>query len=205
MYQAPPRIARVFVLLVSDVVLVSALVLAAASLLATVRPTWMLFGFEVVTVLASLLGIQAGRGRFREGPGLALASIGGTIAVASFLGWVSIRGELPLKNSSISMNAWLAGRVAAGALLAMVGALSVLGRDRRSWGYLLRAGIAALPLGVLGAAAVLYRGRLVDLISGLPGILGVVTWAVLGVVCAVALCAAAHCTIRAFECGRTQG
>jgi len=204
-YPSFPMVSRVVIGLVSLSVLLSALVLAPVSVLGTVRPTWMLFGFEMVVILTGVLGLLAARGRFREGPGMAMACIGGTIALASFLGWVGIRGELPLKASTVSMTGWLGARLAAGALLTLVGAASVLGRNPRSLGYIVRAGIAAAPLAALGAAGVLYRGRLVDAISGLPGFLGVVVWALLGVTCAVAVCAAAHCTIRAFELGRTRG
>lgn len=196
--------ARLVVGVISLAVLVSALVLAAVSLLGTVRPTWLLFGFECVVLVAGVLGLIAARGRFREGPGLALACVGGTILVASFLGWLAVRGELPLKGTSVSLKGWLAGRVAAGLMLGMLGGLTVLARNPESWKYILRALVAGLPLGAMGIAAVALRGRLVDLISGLPGILGVVVWALLAVLAGISLCAAVHCTIRAFELGRGE-
>src|SRR5579862_2091732 len=87
---APPL--RLLVLAVSFAVLLSTVLLASLSVVAPLlvrdqRPSWALFGFEVVTGVAATIGILMGRGRFADGPGLGLACVAGTILIASGLGW----------------------------------------------------------------------------------------------------------------------
>ena len=73
--------------------LVSALGLGALAMIAAQKPAWMLVGFEVVTIAASLILIGFGARRIDPGGAdMTLACIAGTVLVAAGLGYVSVRG-----------------------------------------------------------------------------------------------------------------
>lgn len=130
-------------------------------------PIWTLFGFELVIAVSSLLGVLLGLGRFREAPALALACVAGTILVGSFLGYRGSAGAV----GSLSLKTWVVGRIAIGAVLAALAALTVLVRNRKSWGALcLGAMFGALPAAValMFGLAVLGYGRPIAPIGGLP-------------------------------------
>lgn len=167
------------------------------------RVVWVLAGFEVMTVLGGVIGFLFARGRFQEAQGLALACVAGTFLTTSFLPWLATRqGGVVFAEGGhkYDLATWMLVRVGVAFLIGAMGAYAVLRRDPRSRFYAIRAAAAGVPL--VGIAAGLYLGR--DHMStwnlavkwGLTG-LG-------GLAACVLLCAAAHCTIRAFECGRTD-
>lgn len=186
----------------SAAVLVSAAAMAIAALALAVRPVWLLFGFEAVAGVGAVLGLLFARGRFQDGQGLAMACVGGTIGVASFLGWLAVRGTLPLASASVSLTPWLAARLGAAGLLAAVGAYAVLRRNAASLRYGVRAGATGGLLLVTAGVGVLLRHRLLAGIAGLPDPLGAIVWLLVAILGGVLICAAAHFTIRAFEMGR---
>jgi hypothetical protein len=195
---------RLLVLAISLAVLLSAVLLAAlaagAPLLARdQRPSWALFGFEVVIAVAGVLGVLTGRGRFADGPGLALACVAGTILIGSGLGWQGAGRQL----LGVPLLPVLGGRALAALVLGAIGAWTVLSRDTRAIRLAITGMLLLLPV-VLGAVAVVRPAgrRLLDKLMGTsPGIQFMV--AVGGfAVAAVLLSAGCHLIIRAFELGR---
>ena len=199
-----PRPLRLLVLMVCVAVLLSAVLLAAlaagAPLLAKdQKPSWALFGFEIVTAVAAVLGIAFGRGRYSEAPGLAVACIAGTILVAAGLGWQGSGRQL----LGVSLTPVLAGRTLAALVVGGAGAWCVLSRDRRSIGLAVLGAILLAP--VIGVAGVMMRPAGQTLLNKLSAAgPGVQFMAAVGgfAIAAGLLSAGTHLLIRAFELGR---
>lgn len=199
-----PRLLRLTVLVISLAVLASAVLLgalaAAAPLLAAgQRPSWALFGFEVVVCVAAVLGILTGRGRFADGPGLALACVAATILVASALGWQGAGRKL----LGVSLAPVLGGRALAALTIGAIGAWCVLARAPGSIRLALIGSLLVLPVVFVAGASLHPTGqRLLEKAMGTsPGVQFLVVVASFTVV-AILLSAGAHLIIRAFEMGR---
>src|SRR5262249_6452882 len=136
-----PKLVRMFVGALCAVVFLSALGMMAASTLLVTKPVWVLFGFEFVIAVATVLGILFAAGKFQEGQGLALACVAGTITVGSFLGWLGAQRHLATSHGDIPLNGWMLGRMGAAAVIALVGAWLVLSRNPRSKSYVLRSAL----------------------------------------------------------------
>lgn len=117
-------------------------------------PVWTMFGFEVVIVVAAVMGLLFAIGHFREAPALTIACVAGCVFVGSFLGYQGSAGVL----GGLSLKLWLLGRVGVVVALGGVAVLIVLVRNRKSWAAL-RRGVA------LGAAP-----ALVALVFGLASL-----------------------------------
>jgi hypothetical protein len=185
-------------------VLLSALAGATLALLAPVlspgaKASWVLFGFEVVVVVAAALGILFGRGRFGEAPGLALACVAGTILIASLLGWQA-SGRTLMGRSLTPLLAW---RAVASLALAAAAALCVLSRDPRA---VRRAGLGAvmvLPAVLVVAGALTRPGRrILSAAVGQNPVQQVLVCTMGGLVVGGLFAAGGHQLIRAFEMGR---
>src|SRR5437763_1134903 len=85
MVTAPKSSLLAAIMLCSLTGISSVAVIAAAAL--DSPPAWFLFAFEVVILLACIIGCLIGIGRFAEGPAIGLACIAGCIAVGSLLGY----------------------------------------------------------------------------------------------------------------------
>ncbi len=200
-----PPLIRLGALATSGLVLVSAVAGALAAIAVGIgvagQPhAWTMFGFEAVTALAGLLGIQLARGRHGSGPALGLVCIAGTIFVAGVLGWQSAGRQL----GGVSLTPLLGFRVlAAGALgaLAAAAALARSARSRRLFG--LGVGLS-LPALVLAGLMVLPgpRTAIAGFLSG--GIVGALLAVLAFLVLGGLLCASAHLVIRAFELARPE-
>lgn len=197
-----PKTIRVLTAALCGIVLATSVLGAIASVALLDRPAWTFFGFQVVTAVAAVLGVVMGFGRFREGPGMALACIAGTIFVAAVLGYLSMQ---PPEIAGRPLKPWLIGRLAVCGILGLMAAWCVLSRDARSWPSLVKGLVLALP--VVMALGVTYvpaaRGLVRSLMGG-----GVVTAIVASVAAFVVLgsllCASTHLVIRAFEYGRRE-
>lgn len=201
MYPVPKPIS-VLVGLICAGVLATAVAGAIASIVVPVRSAWALFGFEIVTMVAGALGLAFAGGRFREGPGMALACIGGTILAAAGLGFISVR---PPVLGTVALAPFLAGRVGGALLIGVCAAACVLSRDRRAWPTLIKGIVLGLPVvAAAGVASVpAARGLVGSLLGTSPAALivaGVAAFAVFGAL----FCASVHLVIRAFELGRTE-
>ncbi len=199
-----PRPLRILTTLMSAAVLVSGVLVAALAVGAPLvsvdqRPSWALFGFEVVVVVAGALGVLTGRGRFADGPGLALACVGGCVLVASGLGWAGAGKSL----LGVSLLPLLGARVVASGVLGAIAAWCVLSRDARAFrpaviGVLLvfpviaAAGLGAMPVG---------RKLLDRFAAAGPGLQFAGAVGAFAVT-AILLSAGIHLLIRAFEMGR---
>lgn len=202
--QMAPKLVRVVVGVLCAAVGLSALGLGLGAAFAGPKVVWVLLGFEVVTLVAALIGVAFALGRFQEAQGLALACVAGTFFVAAVLGYVGSGRQLPLAEGGIPLKGMLLARLAAAMVVGAAGAGLVLARDRRSWGYLIKSaalgGPVLLALGVYGAAPARVRGVL----DALPGWLVAVGLIVAGLLGIVMVSASVHLLVRAFELGRTD-
>lgn len=191
------------------------------------KPAYILGGFELIVVIAGAIGIWLAWKRSEENLGMALACIGGTMCVASFLGALSVQYEL----LGYGLKPAIAARVAIGLLFCGMGASSVLSRHERSWplfwkgvfiasplivmvGYaitmrfMMRAQAAANPVEPnaavasnpesVPAAAYTMMGPLENAPTAVKGLV----IALISIICVVSLCACTHIFIKAFELGR---
>lgn len=199
-----PRIILLLSVLTGAVVSLSALVVGGGAVLmpflvAGGRPAWLLFGFEFVVLVAGVLAVLFGRGRYREGPGLALAAIAGTVFIGSACGYISVGKQL----GTMSLTPLVALRVLLAGILAAGGAWCVLSRDPKSWRCAVLGVLLGLPAAALAGSLVIGAARrvLMGFVSG-GGIVqtGI---AVLGIAVAGGmLCASVHLIVKAFEMGR---
>lgn len=189
-------------------VLVTSLVLGASSLaglgLAVVGTSSVvlgLLGFELVVFVAAVLAVLAGFGRFRNGYGLALACVAGTVVGATLLGYVDGKPNFVsnpdmarLLKANVLARAGLAGAMGA------LGAAAVLNRDRRSWGVLVKGLVVVSPVVVIGGLTVVFaRDWLTSPRDGAGEAVRIGS-IVLGVmVLGGFFCAGAHLIIRAFQ------
>lgn len=223
---------RLVAAVVGVVAVVVSLVTVGAVLLRADQPYWMVVGFEVVVLAAGVFGLLIARGRFRDGPGMALLCVAGALLVAGVLGFYSTKStpgapaQLLLRGTAVPMKPWAMLHIGGALLLAGASAFEVLRRNSRSVYYMARAAMAGVPLAALAIAAVmLYRrsqGAKLAYESAVesailqnkpvppvpaPMLPEWVTWlgGSLGAVLALVLfCACAHCVIRAFEMGRSS-
>jgi len=199
---------RLLVMVTAAALFLSGVGMAAAALYAGPRAVWMLFGFETVVCVAGALAFLFGLGRFQDGQGLAMASVAGTVAAASVLGWLSSGPNQHLVVESVSqplsLLPWLFGRLAAAALLALIGGVLVLSRDKRSLGLLGRAAATGIPLVLALAAAVIARGRLAGVVNSMPTWVLAVTVVIVGIAGVALASASVHWLVKAFEMGRTD-
>jgi hypothetical protein len=204
--QPLPKLLSLTIALLCAAVGLSAAAFGIAALFIGEKPFWMIVGFEIVTVVASVLGVMFARGRFQDGQGLALACVAGCFGAGAFLAWLSVQGRIQVKGSdaTIGLNGWLMARLAAAAVLAAIGAFAVLRRNPASVGYVIRAMLTGGPV-VLGAALVfMARGSLAGALQGVPAWLLSIAVGVLGIGAVALLSASGHCLIRAFEMGRQE-
>src|SRR4051812_22602063 len=166
------------------------------------KVSWVLAGFEGVVLVAAVLGILFGRGRFGEAPGLALACIAGTILVASVVGWQGAARSL----MGVSLTPLVAARAVAAATLGALAAYCVLSREplalRRAF---LGAALALPGVLVLGASFTGPGRRLLDAALGQNPVQQVLVTTVGALALGGLFAAGAHQLIRAFEMGRRPG
>jgi len=200
-----PKPVRLAVGLLCAALALSGLALAGAAVGIAPKVNWVLLGFEIVMATAGVMGVLFAFGKFQDAPGLALASVAGTVFVAAVLGYfgsdrrivTSSGGEVPLK--------WfLVSRVLAAVRDRRVGAMIVLLRSRKSLSYLAKAALTGGPVLLVGAAYVIAPGRVRGALGALPGWATLVALGMAGVVGIVLISASIHLLIRAFEEGRTE-
>jgi hypothetical protein len=196
-----PRIASLLILALSASVLLSAVIVGSLAVLLPwlvqgQKTALALMGFEIVVAVAATLGLQFGRGRFADSPGMALACIGGTILVASALGWQGAGRQL----AGVSLMPYLGLRTLAALVILGTGAYCVLQREPRSWKPALLGLALGLPVAMAGGAA-LHPGVRRSIEALLEGSVGVQALAGLAalIVLGGSLAASVHLVISAFE------
>ena len=194
---------RVLVAILGVAVVLSAVAMIVVALVLATSPRWDLFAFEAITLCAGVIAILMGAGRFREGPGLALLSVAGTVFAASVLGFVGVGQVVALKghDTPLALRDFVLARIALAGAFAAIAALVVLTRNRASMMAALKSLFAWIPIAII-LVATFKRGAIASALAGTP------QWVLptLGALAVVAmigfLSAAAHMTIRAFELAR---
>jgi len=173
-----------------------------AGFVAYPKPALALVGFQVVTLVACVIGVLFGRGAFSNAPGLCLACVSGTIAVAATLGSQSVQWRL----GSGSILSWTALHLGLALVVAGVGAVLVLGRRAKtSWRRLMVGAALGVPVVLVVGSRVVPAGRGAWAWFGSLGpfvqtMIAVPAFLLLGALC----CASVDLIIRAFEAGRTD-
>jgi hypothetical protein len=145
-----------FVLALSGVIAVSAAGVGIASLLQD-RASWVMFAFEIVVLVAGVLGMLIGRGRFADGPAIGIAAVAGTVLLGSLFGYLGGGRVL----FGVDLRPFLYSRAIASLLLGAAAAWIVVSRDLKATLPLLIRGVAfglPIPLGLI--AYWQFRGRM---------------------------------------------
>ncbi len=193
---------RVAIGLLSAAIAITSLAAAIAILVIPTPPGWLMFGFELVVLAAAITGIYVARGRFSEGPGLALACISGSIVACTVLGYVSINRSL----GQFPLDLVVLGRLAAAGFLGVLGAMVIFLRNPgRSCPLLIKGLVLGFPVLALGAVVLVPQfkallGPLGRIQGPTRAIVAVVVFAAAGVL----VSASVHRVIKAFEAGRDQ-
>ncbi|MFN0133914.1 MAG: hypothetical protein ACKVW3_15465 [Phycisphaerales bacterium] len=181
--------------------LLSALVVATLALLTPVltkgQPiSWFLFGFEVVVIVATVLGILLSRGKWNHGLGLGFLSIGGTIFLASAMGWQGANRLLVGQ----SLTPLLLARTAVAGLLTLIAINAVLSRRPQAWPRAILGAALGLPVLALAGAFVVPAARQ-KLLGALPTNLGITIILAVGgfIVFTALLAASVQILVGAFQ------
>lgn len=166
-----PRFLLVLVLLASAACVLTALGGVALGVLGS---AWFLLAFEIIVLMAGLMGVLVGLGRFRDAPALATLCVGGCVFVAAVLSEPTFVARV-LQGSSgaaqsiagFNLRPWALGRAGLGACLMVVSALIVLSRrPSLSLPFLIRGVLYGAP--VLAILAALFVPPVRAALSGLP-------------------------------------
>lgn len=178
----------------------SAMIMSPLALFAASEPVLPLGGFEIIVFVAGILGVIWSRGKFLDAPSLALVCIAATVAVGTFLGYLSALGKIDLgAHGTVSLRLWRYGRLGAALLLVATAAGLSLSRDRRSIPVFVKGVIAAIPI-VAAAGIYLVAGRSVgSAIDHLPAFVRIAIYTIAAIVLGGCLCASGHFLIRSFE------
>lgn len=155
-------------------------------------------GFEFVTISAAVVGVIFWRGQFRNGPGLALACVAGTILLASGLGGLSV--QWTVANQSIKL--LIAARAAAAMIIALCGAACVLGRDSRGWPTFIKGVVWGIPLIALAGWFAKAGGAFLDPVNNLGTVARMIAYGMGTLVLGICMCVSVHLIVKAFEFGR---
>ncbi|MDX2147135.1 MAG: hypothetical protein SFZ23_06395 [Planctomycetota bacterium] len=172
---------------------------AAAIMLPELVPgakrAWTLAGFELIALVAAILGILFSLGRFRTAPSMALVCVAGTVFSAAVLGFVGVQGRM----GETSLMPWLLTRMGLVAAIAGVAAAVALGRSREAIRYFLRAVLVGVPTAAILGFVALRFGVVEEFVKGLSGPVLYGGGAVVALVVGGLICASVHLLIRAFE------
>lgn len=200
----PSRTVRISVGALSALVGLSAVVVGLAAAFAGPQINWVLFGFEIATLLAAVIGVLIARGMFADGPGLAIACVAGTVFIAAVLGWMGSRQSLATGSGDISLRWYLVGRVGVAAVLGGLAGWVVLCRDRRSWPLLTRSVLLGGPVVLLMGVYAVRPEMVRRVLGGMPGWLSGIMLTIGGLIAVVLISMSVHFLIRAFEQGRFE-
>lgn len=162
-------------------------------------PDAFVLGFEGLLALCGVTGILLALGKFRDGPGLALALIAISIVVCTGLGLVSQQ----LAARQVLRSPWFLGRFGLALAFAGVGAWSVLGRDPRSLRSV-RQGAIWLGLGFVTVAAIALVWKVWRPQSAGMKVAAITALLASGVALVAFVSVGINLVIRAFEFGRLE-
>lgn len=205
-----PKWCRVLLGVLGVAIALSALGMMGVALFAGPKPYLNLFGFELVAFVGGITAVFLARGKAPEGFGLAVLGIAGAVgagAVLAYMGSTGLKDFLrPAgKVEGVPLGPWLIARVLAAGAMVGIAAWSVLIRQPRSFGVLVRSAAALAP--ALGIVAGLYVFRKPLLFTAQAGALEVVRLTAILIVAVIVLALVSvggHLAIRAFELGRVE-
>lgn len=185
-------------------VTLSALAGIAASLLA-IKPLWFMLGFEVITVVAGVIGVMTAMGRFGTGPAMALLCVAATVAVGSLLTHLSAELVNPMAGPVLRrigerpITLFLVLREVGAVGIGLCAAWVVLSRrPRESLSSLLKGAAFGVALVLVVGATWTLRGRA----AGLGSLVQAVGGLIVAFLALCLLAGAVHFVVRAFEAGR---
>ena len=186
----------------------TALSATAGAGLAAVNGEWFMLGFEAVVLIASVLCVLTGLGRFRQGPAIALLCYAGTFFAASFLGALRVDRSFlgPLGSNILTVNVasvrldvdvLLLIRAATAGIVGAASGLLIMLRDlRASLTHLLRGTATGVALVAVLAGAWAARGTVLNMHMAFRATLVVIA----GLIVVALIAATVHLFIRAFQC-----
>lgn len=168
------------------------------ALLGTPQILWASLGFSLIALVAALIGVLAGMGRFAGGYGMTGLCVGGTIAVAAGFAMLDFRSNL---GSSATLARlvmpWVGVQLISAAAIVGGGGLAVLARRPASWGLIAKGLALLVPAGAILAGGYLGRGLIPEGENGSVVALGVLV--VGGIIVGLLVSIGGHLLIRAFE------
>jgi hypothetical protein len=148
-----PKPFKLVVTALSGAVLVCSV---GAAVLAAQQRGWTMVGFEVVIIVAAVLGLLIGLGLVSGSAPVGLLCVAGTIAAGSFVGDMTVQHRL----GGHALWPLLAGRVAASAVLLALAIVTVLnGNPRKAWPAFIKGVVLLLPALLFAALMAVPRGR----------------------------------------------
>lgn len=203
----PPSLPRLGALLVSGLLVLSALPVLWLTVLGGDAVLWFSTVFELLVISAGVFGIFSGLGRFRQGWALSLACVAGTVLVCGVFAFVEIRANFGTDaNIGRLLKPFLAFRVVLAGLLGLFATLAVFSRDRSCWGAFFRGVLVLAPavgvLAWLGATG----GAFLSATRATPGseAARILMLCLGGLVLVGLVSVGGHLLIRAFEHGRAD-
>ncbi len=171
---------------------------------------WGLFGFELLTAFAGFYAILLGLGKFKEGWGIGVTAIAGSILVALvfglYIGFIMAKKTdfpdlYPLAKYT------LMGRAVVIVALFVLASIAVFARNSKSVPYFIKAALCGAPIAAIAVMMQYNFGPGAWINNALAGGSGTgalqsILALVLGLFFIVFISAAGHLLIRAFECGR---
>lgn len=199
-----PKPVRAAVAVVSALVALTMVGGIGVALFGFPKTAWAFLGFEVVGVVAAVLGVLTGLGRFRSGFGMSTLCVAGTFVAGALFGlYLDARVNATSAQGTRLVWAMIAFRIGAAALVVGLGGLAVLMRDRRSWRVLGRGVLFLIPVfAVLGWLGVTKFRPLTMPLDGVWGPVRIVCSVLGGLALMVLFSIGAHLCIRAFEITR---
>jgi hypothetical protein len=194
---------KILTLLLGVAVIITSLGMSYAATILATAPRWDLLGFELITLSAGVIAILFGMGKFREGPGLALLAVAGTVFAAAILGFVGVGQQITLKDQPVpmSLRTYVVVRIAIAATFAAISVLLVLTRNKAALTAALKSLYAWVPIAII-LAAIYKRGVITNALASAPQFIAPTLGVIAGLALIGFLAAAVHMTIRAFELAR---
>ncbi len=203
----PPAWARMATLGLSVVLALSTLPGLWVTLFRGDAVLWFSTVFELLVLAAAGFGVAAGLGRFRQGWGLALACVAGTVLVCGVFAFLEVRANFG-DDAGVGgrLKAFLAMRLGLAALLATVASLAIFARNRRSWGALAKAAALFAPVILVGVLAATGHTGPLGVPRESPGAEAarIIALCFGGLVAIGLVSVGGHLVIRAYEHGRPE-
>jgi hypothetical protein len=203
----PPTPVRLGAMVVAAVLVLSALPVLWLTLVRGDAVLWFSTVFELLVIAAGVFGVFSGLGRFRQGWGLSLACVAGTVLVCGVFAFVEIRANFGTDAAIAGvLKPFLAFRLGLAGLLGLLATLAVFSRDRSCWGAFIRGVLVLAPaVGVLAWLGT-SGGSFLSATRATPGdeAARILMLCLGGLVLVGLISVGGHLLIRAYEHGRAD-